>query len=342
MAIPSVVRLLPGGQPVGTPTEGPTAGKSLVAIYGDGFRLPPAPAPGGPSGPVQGGIVSAETPRTVSVTFGGAEAVRVDVIRSNLLHVVTPISPLEAVSPGYGAGSVDVVITNLDDSGDPIPGESVTVPGGWTYRRPQLDATTESDLVRFVRTFIRHWKRQVLPEVVFTTHTDYDTDIATAQVEIASMPAIVLTLQSLPENRFYSINRGPVRQLSADHIEEYRRPHTVDLNFQIVGISDNIMEAMNLLAVAVDFVDRNHVLEFARDPNDANAGSVEYEFDFGPGGEFEMNTRPSKSNIHSFSGSVVVRGFSFEGLQGFAGDGLTRLSRELTDPVNLDAGPIAG
>ncbi len=341
MAIPTVIRLLPGGQPVGTPVEGPTGGRSLVEIYGDGFRLPPAAAPDGPSGPTQAGLVVAPSPKTVSVTFGGAEALEVLVIRSNLLHVINPISPLIAAAPTFGAGAVDVVITNLDDNGDPIGGETVTVVDGWTYRRPKLDAATESDLVRMVRAFVREWKRQVLPEVVFTSHTDFDADISTAFVDIAEMPAIVLNLNGLPENRFYSCNEGPEITVSAERVEKHRKPRTVDLNFEVIGISDNPMEILNLMAAATDFMERNPRIRLDREAGNPGAGTVEFELDYQPGASFDLGNRPSSSNIHFFSGSILIRGFSFEGLAAFPGDSIVALFRDLKDPVSLDVEPIA-
>lgn len=333
MATPSVIRLLPGGQPVGTPTEGPTGGRSLVEIYGDGFRLPPTPPTTGPSAPPSAGVVVADSPVTVSVTFGGVPAVDVKVIRSNLLRVTSPISPLPITEPDWGAGAVDVTITNLDDNGDPIPGESVTVAGGWTYRRPKLDATNDSDLVRMVRKFIMDWKLQVLPETVFTTHTDWDRDTSTAYVEVAQMPALVVALTSLPENRFYSCNEGAEERVTDERVEQRRRVRTVDLQFDVIGITDNVMEMLNLMTAAADYIERNPVLEM---------DGVKFELDYQPGGDFDVATRPSKSNIHSFNGSVVIRGVGFEGLAGFAGDRIVGLTRTLKDAVNLDVEPIAG
>ena len=342
MSIPSVIRLLPAGTPVGTPAEGPTGGRSLVEIYGDGFRLTPDVAPDGPLGPISSGIVIAEVPKTVSVTFGGVEALEVLVIKSNLLRVWAPISPLAITAPDFGVGAVDVVITNLDDSGVAIPGETVTETDGWTYRRTKLDGSNDSDLVRLIRTFIRSWMLQVIPEVVFTTHTDYDTDTTTAEVEIAQMPAIVLTLNNLPENRFYSCNEGPEVKISDERVEQHRRTRTIDLIFEVIGISDNPMEILNLLAVATDFIERNPYVSLIRDPSDLGLGSVEYELDYQPGGGFNMGLRPNGSNIHSFSGTLVIRGFTWSGLAGLPGDSLTGLFRTLTGLPSLDVESSGG
>lgn len=329
---------------MGTPAEGPTAGRALVEVYGSGFRLPPAfPASSGPSGPAQAGLVRVGVQKTVSVTFDGAEAPLVEVVRSNLLRVLTPVSPIPAVSAtGHGAGTVDVVVRNLDDAGVPIPGEEVTLADGYAYRRPKLDAATESDFLRLVRAFLREWKRQVLPDVVLTDHTDFDPDVSTAFVEVAALPAIVLSLTGIPENRFYSLNEGPEEEINEDRVDVRRRPRTVDLNFDVIGISASTMEMTNLLAAANEFMRRNPFLDLDRDPADPGKGRVSYELDFQPGASFEVGNRPNNSNLRSFSGAVVVRGFDFEGFTGFPADEIRAMSATLKDPVRLDAERSSG
>lgn len=337
MTVPSVVRLLPAGSPVGTAAEGPTAGRHLVEVYGDGFRLPSTTPVPGPSGPIVAGLVQAPSPQTVSVTFGGVEAESVEVVRSNLLRVLTPISPIAATkAAGHGAGAVDVVIQNLDDNGDPIAGESVTVVDGYTYRHVKLDAATESDFLRLVQRVIEEWKRQVLPNVVLTEHVDYDADTATPYTEIAELPAVILQGPDLPENRFYSLNEPP-EEADGTVVEIRRKPRTVDLLFQVIGISENTMELLNLVAAASAFMERNPYLYMARDPDDAAAGEVRYEFDYQAGGDFRVASRPSSSNIRSFTGAIVVRGFDFEGFAGVPGDALRGLAATLQEDVALDA-----
>lgn len=342
MAIPTVIRFLPAGQPVGTPAEGPTGGRSLIEIYGDGFRVPTIPeANSGPSGPTSAGIVVSEVAKTVSVTFGGVEALQVDVIKSNVLRVTSPISPIAVTSPEYGAGSVDVVIQNLDDSGVAIPGESVTIAGGWTYRRVRLDGTADSDLLRMVKSFIEEWKRQVIPEVIFTSHTDWDSDISTPEIEVAKMPAIILNLTGLPENRFYSCNVGEEVKISDDRIEQRRKSKTVDLQFEVIGISDNPMEVLNLLALATDFMERNPNVYVIKDPSDPT-DTAELELEFQPGQDFGLRTRPNSSNIHFFTGAIVIKGFTSNGLAGLPGDSIVGLFRTLKDTPSLDAESLAG
>jgi hypothetical protein len=345
MAIPIVNHIIPFGSSVGDPAEGPTAGRNLVQIYGRNFRLPPDNPSSGPLGPSNSGIVVADKQQTVSVIFGGEEALEVKVISHIRLDVIVPISPIAAVqASNYGEGDVDVIITNLDDDGDPIVGETVTVTDGYKYRRPKLDATNSTDLLRLVQTLIHELKRQVLPEVVLTVHTDFDADTSDQLniTELAKLPAIVLNGPDTPENRFYSLNERPEVIIDGEVGEIRRKPRTVDLLFDIIVVSDSTMELLNLEEIMNDFVNRNICLSMYRDPDDISKGKVEYEFGFQTGGEFSITTKPSTSNIRSFTGAVVIRGFDIEGISSFTDEAVRSSSRVLLEDVALDINKIEG
>lgn len=345
MTTPVVNHILPAGSSVGDTAEGPTAGRSFIDIWGRNFRLPPDPDPIGPLGSTNSGLVVADEPVTVSVTFGGVEAEKVEVLSALHLQVVNPITPLEGTAVGnYGEGAVDVVVTNLDDDGDPIVGETVTVTGGFTYRHVKLDATTPSDLLRLIVTFITEMKKQVIPEVVYTTDTDYDSSTGDALniTDLAKVPAIAILGPELPENRFFSLNGRP-EEADGDDVEIRRKPRTVDLLFDVVGITSSMKELLNLLAIVNEFMNRNPYLFMLRDPDDSTKGSVQYEFAFSPNGEFKAAKKTSTSNIRTFSGAVVIRGFDIEGFAGFNDADMVReKSKLLTEDPSLDANKING
>ncbi len=417
MAVPTFTRILPFGADIADPVEGPTGGRQGVEIYGNNFRLPDR-TPVTPQ-PV---LTVADVTPSVSVKFGGVEAVEVRVISPIKLQVITPITPIPATvtrmaggpdltfadtdpdtivrstgswlddgffpgqlvrvsgtadnngpfllgdvtaltltlvaaatltaegpvsdavvtSEAIGEGTVDVVITNLDDNGVPIGGESITVEDAYTYRRPRLDHANQHDLTRMVRQVIREWKRQVLAEVVHTDSTDYDSDTVTAAVEIAQLPAIVLLGPDTPENRFYSVNELP-DELVNGVVEIRRKPHTVDLLFDVVGLSDSTVQCLNLMASATEFMNRNPYIFLDRDPDDPAAGQVQYEFDFQPGGDFVRSRRANNSNLRTFSGSILVRGFDIEGYAGFADDAVRSTAEVLLDEdgsIILDVEPL--
>lgn len=344
MAIPVVNHIIPYGSSVGDPAEGPTAGRALVKIHGRNFQPHPSSPSSGPSGPINSHIVVAPREQSVSVTFGGEEALDVHVISPILLHVLTPISPIAAVSSSnHGAGVVDVVVTNLDDNGDPIPGETVTVPNGYTYRRPKVDASNPSDLLRLVEVLIHELKRQVFPEVVLTVHTDFDSDTGDGLniVDLAKLPAIILTGPDTPENRFYSLNEQPEENVGNDVVEIRRKPRTVDLLFDVIVVADSTMVLINFNEVMNEFVNRNPYLRMYRDPNNLSLGRVEYEFAFQSGGEFQITSKPSSSNIRAFSGAVEIRGFDIEGFDSFSND-TARNVAGVVDEVSLEADKVEG
>lgn len=53
-----------------------------------------------------------------------------------------------------------------------------------------------------------------------------------------------------------------------------------------------------------------------RDPANAGAGQVRYEMDLTPDGDLKVTSQPNESNVRSFSGRFVVRGFDLEDLAG--------------------------
>jgi hypothetical protein len=99
-------------------SSGPTGGKTLVTLTGDGFRLPPTPPPSAaplePPGP------------TVQVLVGGRPAEDVHVIDATRLSFLTP--------PGEPCAA-SLVVRNLDDDRAPIPGEEATAPDAFTFVR---------------------------------------------------------------------------------------------------------------------------------------------------------------------------------------------------------------
>jgi len=300
-----------------SPATGSTGGGTLVDVLGSGFRLPPLPPAEGPAPPAG---------PTVAVLVGGRSALDVDVLAADRLTFLAP--------PGE-AGPADVVVRNLDDAGDPIVGEDVTAPAALTYAQPRL--AVESDLTRLVRTLLRELKRQVHANVSLTVQTDFDAQTGDELhlTELASLPGLVLVGPELTENRFYSLNSPP--EVPAGDGTAFRRrvPYTVDLGFTLVGVADHTTELLNLMATAELFFHRNKHLEMDRDPANAGAGRVRYEMDFTPDGDLRVTSQPNASNVRSFSGSFVLRGFDLEDLAGVPGDAAFERTAPL-DAIALD------
>jgi hypothetical protein len=213
-------------------------------------------------------------------------------------------------------GAYDVAVQNLDANGAPIPGEVATRAKAYTFRRPDL--TEDSDLSRVVETLVLELRRQVVEEVAIATHSDYDLETADALnvVDVARLPALVLVGPQLTENRFYSRNDGEEIETPNDGFVRRAPPVTVDLIFQVFGLSDSTREILNLAAAVVTFFRKNIRIGMARSATDPLLGRVEWEVDFEPGAEPAVVTRGNNANLRSFTGSILVRGVDIEAFSG--------------------------
>jgi len=306
MAVPTISTI--------SPNTVHTGGKSLIEIIGTNFKVPTLPPPANEP------YTTADP--TVEVLFDTIASEQVSVVSATRLFALVPRSPVEiSQATNYGEGSVDVTIRNLDDNGDPIPGEEVVETDGLTYSRVQL--ATQSDFQRLIRQIVDEFRCQMIPNVQITAHTDFDSDPTDAAniTDLAELPGIVLVGPTLSENRLFSQNQ-PVTE-EADTPGEYLRRrvgYTVDLEFSIVGVSNLTAELVNLMAVVNGFFEKNKFLTLARDPSDSSLGSVSYEIDFLEDGDLAVGGSPNDSNIRVFSGRFVIRGFDMQDLTGFAND----------------------
>jgi hypothetical protein len=287
-----------------TPSSGPTAGSLLVEILGSGFQLAALPQTAGPPAlpsPAVGVLVGGQAVRDVRIFSGDR---------------------LTCIIPPGDAGPADVVVQNLDAAGSVIPGEQAIAPGAFTYVRQAL--TVEVDLTRLVRSLLQEFKRQALDNVVLTVHTDFDASVGAELhlAQIAQLPALVLVGPELTEDRFFSLNQLPEIVTGPGQFAQRRVPYTVDLGFTVIGVSDHTTELLNLMAATQLFFHRNPYLELDRDPEAPDAGRVRYELDIARDGDLKVTSQPNESNVRSFSGRFVVRGFDLEDLAGVPGESI--------------------
>jgi hypothetical protein len=297
-----------------------------VEVLGSGFQTWVIPAPTGEP--------TADPWPTVEVLFGGVPGSEVAVISGSRLFVRAPTSPMPGIKPAFGEGLVDLVVRNVNSSGALIGAESVTAVGGYAYRRPQL--ALESDLTRLVRMLIWELRRQVIPNVSNTSHSDFDidpSDLANV-VDVATLPAIVIFGPQLQESRWYGTTQ-PLDIALPGQEAERRRVETDDLTFSFVGITDMKQEAINLQNLMRQFFKRNLWLRFQRDPSDPSKGFVEYDMELEATGLGYSPPADQKSNLRSFSGSFVVRGFNHEDLPGFAGNDVVGRLHQVTQKPSI-------
>lgn len=306
MAIPTITSV--------TPANGHTGGRTLVEIDGTNFRLPTVnELQTGPTPPA---------PPSVLVTFGGTPARAAFVRGTTTIWVQTPI---------HDPGLVDVVVTNIDDAGTPIAGETGTLVGGYTFVRPDL--TAESDLVRIIRTFIDELKRQITPNVTWPVSTDYDdaTDAQNSISRLPSLPGLVLAEVTIEENKFFSKREPETVQVDGDNFIELAPPTTVDIVMTLVGISDNSTETLNLAAAIKRFFKKNIVLTMNRDGTDPSAGTIDYEMDCQEEPDLKITIASNADNLRHWAGFVRIRGFDIESMAGIATGGPSAASEATTD-----------
>jgi hypothetical protein len=313
MPTPSIISI--------TPSSGPAAGHLLVELVGSGFQRQT----------VQPDAVGLATVASVRVLIRGRAAQDVRVLSDDRLACLVP---------GGDPGPADVVVQNLDAAGAPIPGELAIARDAFTYVCQPL--AIEADLTRLVRALLQELKRQVLDNVVLTVHTDFEADIGAELhlATIARLPALVLIGPELAEDRFFSLNQQPELATGPGQFAQRRVPYTVDLGFTVIGVSDHTTELLNLMAATQLFFHRNPYLEFDRDPAAPQTGRVRYEMDVARDGDLKVTSQPNASNVRSFSGRIVIRGFDLEDLAGFAGEGVASRGTVAQDVAVLPAQPL--
>ena len=224
-----------------SPSTGPTAGGDLARITGVNFA------------------------DRIEVLFGDAEATVVGVRD----EAGSSIADLR--TPSRVAGTVDIVVRNLDATGIPVPGEEAVLPGAYRFLTPQI--IQEADITRLVRGLLRELKKQIVANTSMTVSVDYDdtTIDGLNVVAISRLPSVVLSGPKVSENRFFSTNEpheDVVPGSGGTELLRRRPPFTVDLSFTITAASDRTVELLNLMAAVATFLNRNRWFELPRDPED--------------------------------------------------------------------------
>lgn len=271
----------------------------MVTITGTGFQTPYPPPT------LSTNVLPAPFP-TVAVTVAGRAAKQV-VVRSatTLTCIVQSLNPSTAVS---------VTLQNLDDEGEAISGEVVTVTNRLQARR--ADLAVETDLTRLERTLIVELKRQVIENVLKTAAVDYDgTPGGVFDVpDVAQLPALAIQGPQIVDNRFYDLDLG-LTVVSGSDFTRRRTFKTVNLTYRFVAMDNKQVRNMNLMTLVLQFLQNNPFIEMNRDDADLSKGTVLYEL--AQVGEFTTFVGSSSSDIRGFSGSLVIRGFQLEDVAGF-------------------------
>lgn len=253
-----------------TPEQGFAGGGQVVQISGTNFRAVDVPY----AVPQQN-----ERP-TVAVTFAGVEAEKVWVLSETELRARVPsarfspnpdIEEQVKLDPDVSQitfSAVDIVITNLDDSGEPIAGETTTAPGVYSYQQPLLRLPAgDPPLLQVLRELLQLLKLSLVPRVAWSSHTDYGDDDAFFTA-LSQHPSVGLRIE-FPDDDEYS-HHDNVPQLFArpgDLWDEYAMQKTVMLVATLTLSSRSSSEAIRLVNGLFDLQMATPWLIVPPDPN---------------------------------------------------------------------------
>jgi len=227
MAVPTITSI--------SPNSGLTIGLTPVKIVGTGFRE----ASSTPPAAVEGTGVWQQT---VSVTFNGVEADAVMVGDSTTIWVTVPeyFGDVSSVPD-----TVDVVVTNLDDTGTAIPGETVTESDGYTYTRQ--DYTAEGALLWICDQLLTWFRRNLLVNTVLTTDPEYAETPADEVIALGELPGIVLVGPAVADDPLRQIpHEQDDNEVETDVYTNEKPRRAKILGFQLHVFSQRKSEALNL------------------------------------------------------------------------------------------------
>ncbi len=213
--------------------------------------------------------------------------------------------------PALVVGQALLVVENLDDRGQPIPGERIEWRG---YDAEPSNLVTEGIVVSITRALLRRLREHVVPTVRLAVAVDFDDDLADGArlVPLAESPSITLGGPTLEINRFYAPvapTRLPVATPAGLRIVEHAPGLTVDLIYDVSGSSDSAVELLNLMAATSRFLGRTRWLGLPRDPLAPGAGEVRWELDT----DGRMRSSSSGNDgVNVFSTQIWIRGVTLD------------------------------
>ncbi|HUV39683.1 MAG TPA: hypothetical protein VMY39_08705, partial [Planctomycetota bacterium] len=210
--------------------------------------------------------------------------------------------------------AVDVTLTNLDDDGVAIGGETVTEVGAFTYTRQRVTAESPSWLTRVVRALVEGFRRNVLFNTSLNKHSE-SYDLASGSLRELSegqLPGLSLDGPSLRANPAYTNNHRQKVSGGGFAIDEHRRHYVVDMEFDIFGFSDRSDELANLIELCTEYLHAHGHILVDPDPATGETERREYDVMWVPNQEPRVQGAPNQSNLKVFSGRIVVLGVDID------------------------------
>lgn len=324
-----------------TPSVGHPGGGQIAIITGTNFR---AVEPGYDTSVGDGWDATA----TVAVTVGGVEVEKVWVRSDTELNVRIPtaqfnptndIATAVRVNPDVSKitfSSLDVVITNLDDDGNPIVGESATASGVYSYEQP-LIRLPEGDppLMQVLVQFLRLLKRNIVSRVAVGTHTDYADEDATYTV-LAEHPSVSVRMDVAADLEYsHYDNTTQLFDTGSNEWVEYDMQHTVMLQFSLILSSQDTEEVLHMASNLLDMQMASPWLIVPPDPDyPITIPNNRYPLEFTqlP----KQLGSPNRANVCAYSAQLRVRGVPI-----LRGDPATETIKRRMD-LTLASGTVDG
>ena len=248
--------------------------------------------------PTQGSTRGGDLVQLQGFGFSAHSQVLFDSLPATVIGVAADGSSIDVRTPEHQAGLVNVTVTGQQSQ--------VMKVAAFAFLRPQL--TQESDLTRLVRVLIQSLKRQVLQNTGISMSIDYRgmTHDSVHVVELAHLPALVLTGPRMRENKLFA--NPQLQECSAGHETIYfRSAYTVDLFFTLTGASQSTGELLNMMAAAASYLHLNRWINLPRQSGDPS----ELRWEMDPEGEFHTQL-DGVDDVRAFTCSFVVRGFDID------------------------------
>lgn len=294
MAVPTIATVFPA--------SGHTGGKGLCEIVGTGFGA------------------------SVQVTFGGSVCPTVWAVSSTLLRVLTPRHDPSGVRSRPSPDAADlaasaVVVANLDTSGSPISGETVTKSAAYSFQRPLLDAGTYT--TRAIDALLVELRRQVVANVAYNPHSDYDAETGDGLnlIELARLPGLGLTQLRLPTSQQPADREQPEIDIGSSMVAVRAQPVVRDAVLTLLGVSDHSGE-LQALELAVKMFARDNPVLLVPDP--IGGGELEYVLDYQRGAEVTFGDR-TPGGVVWFQAEIAVRRIVETDMPGISASGVGSL-----------------
>ena len=260
-----------------------------------------------------------ELVRIIGAGFSETLAVRIGDVRAEVLgvRIESGLSVCDVRAPEHDDGLADLSLQNLDEGGNPIPGEEVFLPGALRFVRPRL--ASESDLTRLVRAVRRKLSKHVLENTTIGVSLDYQEELEgdVRAVYMAELPAIVLsgpTLRPSLTHRTNEIIEDVALGVTGPEVRRRAPVLTHDVEFSLTAASRSTVELLNLMKAMAGFFNGAARVSLLRDPDDIDGERVSWELS--TEGDFRTSFDDA-SGTRAFQLTFFVDGFdTHEGIVG--------------------------